>query len=231
MTKLIDIEGILALAVVSVRRRFSSYVERDDLISESRLWMYEHPRLINEYLMDENYERACYRLRRDLVRCMELYARREKAQKLGYDPEDEQFYSAVLVGALLPAVVLEEWEPPPIEPDGSRAVSDPAEGGLWQTARADVAKAWARAAPAMADDMRAALVAYYVDGYSQTEVGAMLGIEQSAVSRKLKRGIRKVVNELGGEKPRGCPYDCECHDLLLRRRPGTISNRSGDNQV
>lgn len=229
MTRIIDVQAVVSLCATQVRRKFSGYVDREDLVSEAQLWILEHPRTMNEYLEDEDIKRAHYRLTRDVTITMEVFARKEKAQKLGYDPEDEQYYSSVLVAALLPAVVLGQLEPPPVESDGSQATTDPAEGGSWMAARADVARAWEQAA--LSEQDRLILQAYYVEGYDQGTIGQFHGLARQTVGERLKKGMRKIVRELGGERPKGCPFDCECHDAPLRRRPSVHSNHSGSNQA
>lgn len=225
---MIEVSASLASAANSVYRRFSGYVEREDLVSEGWLWVLEHKVRTEEYDADENQKRADYRFRRDVSMAMETYARREKSTKVGYDPTDEAFYSQALVAVMLPAVVDGVYEPSPGIVDGSSNRSDPAEGGTWQAARADVAKAWEAAA--LTEGERSTLKAYYVDGYSEAEIGEWFGLTQQTISKRIKAGIRKIVNELGGTKPKGCPYDCECHEAKLRLRPGLNSNLSGQNQ-
>jgi hypothetical protein len=53
----------------------------------------EHKKRWTHYDADENPKRAQYRLLRDLTMHMEKYARKQKAARLGYSPDDEAFYS------------------------------------------------------------------------------------------------------------------------------------------
>lgn len=225
---MIDTDAIIASSANMVKRRFYSFVDRDDLVAEGQLWILLHPIRRRHYEDDEQQKRAEYRLRRDVAMAMELYARCEKAAMLGYDPDDEYFYSATLVGALLPAIFGDGCEPPRRESDGSVSRRDPAEGGSWQAQRLDVATAWDTAD--LSTQEREYLVDYYVFGFSQQAIAEQQGVDQTTVGRRISLGIRKVVAELGGEKPRGCPYDCECHEGLLSIRPGVKSRRSGINQ-
>lgn len=229
MVRIIDTDAMVAQVVATVRRRFAGFVDRDDLHSEAILWMLEHQRLMDEYLSDEDIKRAGYRLRRDLTWCLERYARRERAEQLGYDPEDEAFYRAVQVAAALPSVVLGTYDPPLADLEAVRALQDPAEGGTWMAVRADVAQAWERVN--LSDEDREIMSAYYVQGFTLAEIGEALGMDPGTVSKRLKRSMRRMVTELGGEKPKGCPYDCQCHDAPLRVRPSMRSSQSGLNQV
>lgn len=225
---MIEVTAALASAANSVYRRFSGYVDREDLVSEGWVWVLEHKVRMDEYDKDENAKRADYRFRRDVSIAMEKFARKEKSIKVGYDPSDEAFYNQALIAVMLPAVVDGVYEPSPGIVDGSSTRQDPAEGGTWQAARADVAAAW-EAAPLSVGE-RSTLRAYYVDGYSEEEIASWFDLTQQTISKRIKSGIRKIVNELGGEKPKGCPYDCECHEAKLRLRPGMNSNMSGQNQ-
>lgn len=215
-------------AANDVARRFYSYVQRDDLLSEGFLWSLEHRKRLEHYDKDENAKRAQYRLLRDLTMCMEQYARKEKAARLGYDIADEAFYSEALIGLLLPSVLNKDYATPRGEESEVRGNSDPAEGGTWQAQLTDVARAWNEAP--LAERERGAILMYYGLGYSQDDIATHLGVDQSSVSRRIDSGLRKMNAALGGTKPRDCPYDCECHEGRLRVRPGIHSNDSGVNQ-
>lgn len=227
--RIIDIDATVATASHDVYRRFRGYVDREDLSQEGHLWVALHPERILSYTGDEQAKRAWYRLYRDLVMAIELYARREKSAILGYDPDDEYFYSSALIALTLPSVVTGTYERPLSDLGASRGLSDPAEGMSWLAARTDVQKAWESASLSSLD--REIVVGYYVDGYSQDELAEFFNLDQGTISRKLARSMRKLVALLGGKKPAGCPYDCECHDAPLRRRPGVKSNISGSNQI
>jgi RNA polymerase sigma factor (sigma-70 family) len=223
----LDVDGALASAVVDVRRRFFQYVERDELNSIGWVWLLEHEGTLNGYKKDENPKRAFYRLRRDLMMSMETYARGEKAASLGYSALDEEFYSRTLVGALLPAILSDDYDQPQVQSDG-RGKSDPAESGTWMARRSDVARAWEETV--LSDQEREAVILHYGFGYVQDEIAEQAGVSQQQVSNRLRSAVQKLVTTLGGDRPKGCPFDCECHEAPLNRRPGIHSRINGTNQ-
>jgi DNA-directed RNA polymerase specialized sigma24 family protein len=179
------------------------------------------------YDEDEQEKRAAYRLRRDLIRAMEKFARQEKAQRIGYSANDEAFYNEGLIAEVLPAVLRDEKTPPQTPSEG-RGNADPAEGGSWMAHLLDIAAAWEEAP--LVERERDALILYYGFGKNQTETGELIGCDQATVARRLSSGMKKIIATLGGSKPGGCPYDCECHEGKLRVRPGIHSEISGKNQ-
>lgn len=225
---MINVEALVYQVAYDVRRRFRSYVDAEDLISEGWIWVYEHPKAVEGYQEDENRKRSIYRLRRDISIYVEQYARKEKAQRAGYDPSDEAFYHAALISVFLAQVVTGDYEQGRAGPEVGRTNSDPAEGGTWMAARADVARAWESAN--LTELERGTMLRYYVEGFTQDEIAEQDGVTQQSVAERLKKGVSKMTRRLGGPKPRGCPYDCECHEGRLRARPGIHSNLSGMNQ-
>lgn len=223
----VDFDTAVAVAAADVRRRFYGYVEREDLVSEAWIWRLSHAKRFDQYDTDENIKRADYRLRRDVMMALEKYARKEKAERLGYNADDEAFYSNALVGLILPSILHDDYEQPQVDTDGRGSV-DPAESGTWMAHRADVARAWDEAA--LSDKERDALILVYGMGMTQTEAGSVVGCDQSSISDRVNAGLRKMTALLGGDKPQGCPYTCECHEGRLRIRPGIHSEISGKNQ-
>jgi RNA polymerase sigma factor (sigma-70 family) len=224
----INVEALVYQVAYDVRRRFRSYVDSDDLISEGWMWVYEHPKAVEDYQMDSNRRRAIYRMRRDISIHVEKFARKEKAQRLGYDPSDEQFYNAAIISVFLPQVVAGDYEMGRTGSEVGQTNADPAESGTWMAARADVSRAWGAAN--FTDLERSTMLRFYVEGYSAIEIGQQDGVERQSVDERLKKGVAKMTRHLGGTKPKGCPFDCECHEGRLRARPGIHSNLSGMNQ-
>jgi DNA-directed RNA polymerase specialized sigma24 family protein len=227
----LDTETLIALCATDVYRSYFNYVQREDLVSEGWVWVLSHPGRMEHLAEDseENPKRATYRLRRDLRIAMQIYARREKAHRVGYAPEDEYFYDRAILEMVLPGVLNDDPEPPELGPGDRRAGSDPAEGGNWLALVADVTSAW-EGADLSADERKAALLRHR-DGLDFDAVGAALGVSSSEAHRLYSRAERRIVEQLGGQRPADCPYSCECHDGPLRVRPGVHSRRSGAGQL
>jgi DNA-directed RNA polymerase specialized sigma24 family protein len=146
---------------------------------------------------------------------MVSYAKTEKRQCLGYEAEDEAFYGLTQIAEILPSVMWDEPEPPRSAGSEIRSTSDPAEGGNWLASWLDVKHAL-NVADLSARE-RSTLLALYADGESQASWADMLGVTAQAVQQTNTRALRKLQRVLGGERDKGCPYQCECHSY--RQRP------------
>lgn len=206
-------------AAYKVLGRYRGYVEKDDLIQEGQVWIWDHQDKVQEYLAMES-KLGSWALTRSLVAAMRRYAEQMKAQRAGYDPVDVMWYSSSLIEKYLSRAISEDPEPVLSgERIGSNNV-DPALGGSDLAQYMDVRHAWVTAS--LSDTERAVLAMTHDSGMSQDAIGALLGITQQVVSRTAQRAVRKLQDVLGGPEPKGCPYDCECHEGRLRRRPGPV---------
>lgn len=139
-------DGIVKPTVADVARRFADYVEAEDLMQEAALWWYgPGQQYLLEYLTaDDNF----VRLRRSIWRFVARYAQKEKAQKTGYEPEDQVVYRPDEIAALLPVAMDPEGLPAHGFPDesGIRTHNNKAEGGDVLAALVDVRRALSRLA-------------------------------------------------------------------------------------
>lgn len=131
---------VVEATVGDVYRRFSAWVEREDLLQEAAVWWYGPGQTyLPTYLAeDENLRR----LRRSLWRYVARYAEREKAHKRGYEPCDQLRYHPSEITSLLPLAM-----DPDGVPDGGGIKDGPkpkgnlAEGGDVLAALIDVRRA------------------------------------------------------------------------------------------
>lgn len=110
--ELIDVDAesdILIRTVVSrVWRKYRGYVEFDDLHQEALLWWYTTgQKHLPVYLADQNKGRISI----SVWRVAEQYAANQKAQQVGYRPQDQYRYSAREVHELLPIALDPEGLP------------------------------------------------------------------------------------------------------------------------
>lgn len=225
----LNVEAAIASVANEVARRFQGFVERADLVQEGWLWTVLHPYRLKTYVEDEQFKRAEYRLRVDLSSAMDRYARQQKAAGLGYDVADEYAYGVAQVTALLDYALRDVLVKPADLTEGAGARTDPAEGGNFTAMVMDVRQAWDTADLSETD--RQLLRLHILADLSAAEIGRRVGISRQAAASQLRRALRRLVGALGGTRGRGCPYDCECHEGRLRRRPGVHSEISGANQL
>ena len=194
-----------------VANRFASRgrkygAEGDDFYQEFWLWSAGKSDLIAEKA-EELDERGFERF---IGRCLENeardYLRDIKSQALGYHRDDEYFFSRGEMTYLLESVFdPEAWLNPP-QSEG-RSTKAPAEGNNWVTTLADVRAGFDK----LGAEDQVLLRAFHEEGHPNNEVADALGITESACSYRHHRAIKRLVEHLGGEKPRperpGDQYD------------------------
>jgi RNA polymerase sigma factor (sigma-70 family) len=217
----VDIEAVLHTAVNAVHRANSEYVERDDLEQEVRLWMAGHPKRMDDLVGWNNWNWVSSALMAPAL----TYARKQKAQVLGYQPDDEHFYSTGVLAAILPHWY-HETQP---SPEGPSAKTDPAEGGNWAAIVLDVE----RAMESLSVDDNALISVRWCMEKTIDETATELDLTYDEARRRSERAMKRLIVALGGERPRQCPPNCEHyeHDARLRTRPNSWTNRSGEGQV
>lgn len=178
---------------------YKQHTSYEDLIQEGYVWLLEHPKEVQEYKDHGKPKLAYWWLSRDLWKAMDRYARGERAQALGYEPDDEAFYGKGVLEALLPHVLTDN----PIQPQGEsseiRSSKDPAEGGTFLAMYLDVQHAWNKAKLTARERDTIRLV--YGEQWTQKEVADEQGIGQPTVSKAVRRAFDKMIAEIGGKYP------------------------------
>lgn len=211
----LDIGSVISAQAYACKLRYPNVVEREDLEQEAWIWVLEHPARVEERKATEDSGLGAYRLGQDLWKVMDVYARKEKAARGGYQPEDELFVSDAVINVVLPCVLKGDPTPPVREGERVADTSDPAEGGNWLATFMDVQRAWEAAD--LTGQQRDLLVSYYRDGLTQKDVADILKISQPTVTKRLKRARAKLIDQLGGREPRE-------YDTQYRDRPGSQHN-------
>lgn len=208
MTELHPIVYELAPSVsYTIHRRYKSWVEKDDVYQECIAWAMTRTDDFEEMLSVENIDerkhneqKIAWRMRR----VAERYARKEKANKSGYQTSDEVYYQSATLGQLLPYViasildgtVLEQAQEMIIDsqPKGS---SSPAEGGGLLASLIDIKKAYL-----LLDVEDQNLLRYrHHDSYTFKQMSALLECAVSTADRRCSVALRRLQDNLGGETP------------------------------
>lgn len=126
-------------AAGTIWRRYRRWVEREDVEMELWAWVYGHPDKTNDLAEHESW------LLRRLRTVAERFARKEKAQRSGYHPDDEVWYSQWHVVELLPDA-LNPAATPPQSPMDELAVTGGGGGKYsdWEASMADLRGALAK---------------------------------------------------------------------------------------
>ena len=191
----------------SITRRYRSYVEIDDVKQECFKWALTRTQYIAEQLNEEDTEKRRHneqKLAWQMRRVAERYARREKAQKSGYQITDEAYYESSTLGQLLPFIIASVIDGTVLEQaqemlqDGlPRGSSSPAEGGNLLATLLDIKRCYLEL-----DQKEQTLLVYrYYSNLTLTQVSELEGCAVSTADRKINNAMRKLIQKLGGESP------------------------------
>ena len=191
----------------TIYRRYKAYVERDDIKQEILAWSLGR----NIYLALElsevdtdkrkhNEQRIAWQMRR----VAERYARKEKANKSGYQTSDEAYYESATVGQLLPFVIASVLDGTVLEQaqqmiqDGQpKGKSSPAEGGNLLAMLIDMKQAYLK----LEVEDQTLLRLRHHDSYTLQQIAQLLECATSTADRRCALSLRKLIDNLGGASP------------------------------
>ena len=201
------INDIVPSVVTLVHRRYRKYVDRNDLTQEAYAWVMTRISYFNGLLVEENESVRLANQRRigwQMKRAIERYARKEKAAKSGYQPNDETFYDVVTIAQLLPYVIASVVNETAIEQaqnlvnDGTpRKPAAPAEGGNLLATLIDIKKAY----ESLDEDDKNILRLRYHENYTLQQLSEATECAVSTADRRCTNALRKILNFIGGESP------------------------------
>ena len=213
MTTVYDYSPVISGHAAQMGSRYRPYgASTEDMTQEAWLWILNHEAKVQSWLAEDGGER---RLGRAVRNQMQDYGERLKAQHLGYDRSDLYHYAAGEVKALLDIVFdPDEWLHPPTGDGGRAAPKDLATGNGWVATLADVTRAFEK----LDVEDRDMLHAFHRDGWTNNELAEELDINSSTMSYRHSRAVKRLVDHLGGPRPKSpCDNDCE-HDATWRGR-------------
>lgn len=201
------LDDLVPSVVTTIHRRFRAYVERGDLLQEAWTFVLSRAEHFNEILSDENEvqrkwneKKVAWQIRRSLER----YARKEKANKSGYQINDEAYYDTVTISQLLPFVIKSVISDTALEQsqilvnDGTpRKPSAPAEGGNLLAMLVDIKKAYEKLEKQDQDILRLR----YHDNLTLQLISEYLECAISTADRRCTQALRKLQNNIGGDSP------------------------------
>lgn len=200
------IRSLAAPAAASVARQFKGYVDTNDLIQEIHVYILTHPSMEEELLQaygvsKEETKWTARRIMARMRRYAERYARKEKAARLGYRPEDEFFYDNQMIANLMPAVLTfdttAELIVEHIEDGQPKRPSAPSEGGNLMAMIIDVKRIYDK----LPEDDQILLEQYYNKEMTFTQLAEAWAISKSTAERRVKELLRFINRELGGPTP------------------------------
>lgn len=200
-----EVTELAAVAAAPVHRTFNKYIDFDDLKQSACEYAVRRKRKVKEYLDREDKQERRQgetALITMLRRHCERVARKEKAHAIGYRIEDEYFYRPAVVENLIKV-----WGSG--DTDLAGQVFDSADMG--QKRRTKVASE-GNDLLAMIADIEAAMksldprtygILYLrlVDGMTLADIAKEWEVSPQRVDQIAQRGIRKVIEYLGGGSP------------------------------
>jgi RNA polymerase sigma factor (sigma-70 family) len=191
----------------AIHRRYKHWVEREDITQECIAWAVTRNAYITEQMSVEDpkqLEHNQSRIAWQMKRAVERYARKEKANKSGYQINDEVYYQTFTLGQLLPFIissiidgtVLEQMQEM-INDGQPRGSSSPAEGGNLLASLIDIKKCYLKLDQ---KDQELLRMRHY-DNATLQQIAAFLECAVSTADRRCTNSLRRLQDELGGETP------------------------------
>lgn len=191
----------------AIHRRYKNWVERDDVTQECIAWAITRSAYITEQMSVEDAKQLEHNERRiawQMKRAVERYARKEKANKSGYQINDEVYYQTFTLGQLLPFVIASIIDGTVLEQmqeminDGQpRGSSSPSEGGNLLAALIDIKKCFLK----LDQKDQTVLRMRHYDNATLQQIAQYLECATSTADRRVSNSLRRLQDELGGETP------------------------------
>lgn len=181
--------------------RYRGFVSYEDVEQELWVWLIANHHKAEKWREDYEERHAERTLVKALRNVGDRYCREEKAQREGYEPEDEFFYSLPMVADLLALSFDPEWfQPGGVEYTSTSSQKPAGEGGNLVALVSDVGRAFDSLPPA---DRR--LLRYVYGDKDSTARITSLSLDwnctYSAAYNRVRRVVGRVRAALGGPSP------------------------------
>ena len=202
-TWLEEAQEVATITARRVHKKYHTYFDVADVVQELWIWVLKHEDKVKDWL-DPDKDREDYvigikKLGKTLTRQADKYCRKLKAQKLGYELRDEQFYSPITLAELLPFAWKEVAETRDTTKPRVSGSGNPAEGGNYIVQLFDVRRALSK----LNEYDRDVLELKFAQQLTYRELADELEISESTAHRKVDNAVRHLNNLLGGANPYG----------------------------
>jgi DNA-directed RNA polymerase specialized sigma24 family protein len=201
------VQDLVRASAYAIHRRFSGYVDLEDLVQELQIYVLQRPQLLTDleaaYTVSKDETKwVARKLMARFRRHIEKISRREKAAKLGYQMGDEFFYDTALIATLLPVALQFETQGAvlvnQIDDGTPRKPPVPSEGGNVLGMVIDVRAAY----ELITDDEQLLLEQRYgKDPLILSDIAVAWNVSDSTVDRRIQVALRKIIDNLGGPSP------------------------------
>ena len=173
-------------------------VELDDIKQELYQWFVEHPNKLTEWesIGKKDAKNLIYRSLRNQALD---YCQKWKAKSIGYEVSDLFYYEPVMVEALLPSVLREEFSVMPVLNLGKTGRPPaPSEGGNMMAMMVEIHNAYCK----LSTEDRVVLFHKYAESLDFAAIGKEMQLDsQDAARMRHNRAIKKLITRIGGFKP------------------------------
>ena len=185
----------------TVHRKYHTYFDVADVRQELLVWVVRREDKVKEWLTheqgDEVYKGGVRQLGKTLSRHADRYCRKLKAQKLGYQLDDEAYYTPISLSELLPFVWTDVVNTKNNNTERVSGSGNPAEGGNYVIQLFDIRRALAKLEP----EDKIVLQMRFFEQLTFDEIATTLDISDSTAHRKVDNALRRLNNHLGGQSP------------------------------
>ena len=195
-----------AARTVQRNRKFNTYFDAEDVVQDLLVWLMEHPAKLEEwtaaYETKEEQRHAHMRMLKSLYRKADRICRDKKAQAVGYEAEDEQFYPTDLLEELIGFALdgLSETRKPTA--DKVSGGGDPSTRGNFITSLIDTRKALEQLDP----DQYILIKMKYQENLTLGQIADIVHLSDSTISRRIKQSLKQMSKFLGGHNPNARGY-------------------------
>lgn len=194
-----DVHTAVAITVNRLNRRYRRWVEPADLTQHLWEYIWKKRKVFAEYLSREDKEeqkQGWAALLLALQRAGDRHCRKEKADKSGYRPEDEAFYTKAMIEDLV-SMLYNGAGITNIIDDRVKVKSAPGSGYSVETSLVDIE----RALKSLEPEDRFVVVEVYGHSTPEAAVAETLGVSRSTVDRRLAKASKQMIEFLGGPSP------------------------------
>ena len=194
-----DVHTAVAITVNRLHRRYRRWVEPADLTQHLWEYIWKKRKVFAEYLSREDKEeqkQGWAALLLALQRAGDRHCRKEKADKSGYRPEDEAFYTKAMIEDLV-SMLYNGAGITNIIDDRVKVKSAPGSGYSVETSLVDIE----RALKSLESEDRFVVVEVYGHSTPEAAVAETLGVSRSTVDRRLAKASKQMIEFLGGPSP------------------------------
>ncbi len=172
--------------------------ELQDIRQALYMWFAEHPNKVEHWksLGERDAKNLIYRSLRNQALD---YCQRWKAKSVGYDTSDLYYYEPEMVEALLPTVLMGNFNvAPKLNLGKIGRPSAPAEGGNIQVMLLEIDSAYWK----LSKEDRRVIFLRHAESSDFKEIANFLSLgTEDAARMRHKRAVKRLVNKLGGFKP------------------------------